>query len=102
MVSQEFFGTPASVDGPVVKSGLCVVCKGSKNLCGKSRCPLMAKFYSARPTMPEIETKDVGGSSPPSVFVGRFGYPTVDIGPLLPQEYGDTSLLDTPERWVGR
>ena len=102
MVSEEFLGTAPFTDAPAVKNGLCVICKGSRNLCGRSRCPLMARFYSSRPSMPEIETKDVGGSSPPSVFVGRYGYPKVDIGPLLPQEYGDTSLLDMPERWVGR
>lgn len=39
------------------------------------------------------------GSSPPSVFVGSYGYPRVGIGPLVPPEHGDTSMLDAPERW---
>nr|AIF02790.1 hypothetical protein [uncultured marine group II/III euryarchaeote KM3_15_B02] len=45
---------------------------------------------------------ELAGASPPSVFVGRYGYPKISIGPMLPPFGGDTSLLDTPERWVGR
>lgn len=62
----------------------------------------MIKFYSQQKTMPLIDIKDLAGCSPPAVFVGRYGYPKVDIGPLLPPEFGDTSILDTPERWVGK
>src|SRR3989304_1064872 len=40
------------------------------------------------------------GSSPPSVFVGKFGYPKVFVGPMLSQQHGDTSHLDTPEEWL--
>ena len=39
------------------------------------------------------------GSSPPEVFVGRYGYPNVNIGILSPQSYGDTSLMSSPEAW---
>lgn len=86
----------------VVRNGLCNICKGTRKLCGKDRCPLMLKFYSHQKLLPKIDTKDLAGSSPPAVFVGRHGYPKVEIGPLLPAEFGDTSILDTPERWVGR
>ena len=41
------------------------------------------------------------GSSPPSVFVGEAGYPKVRVGPMVPPQMGDTSLLDAPERWAG-
>lgn len=44
----------------------------------------------------------IGGSSPPSVFVGRIGYPKVAIGPMIPPIMGDTSLIDTPELWLDR
>ena len=44
----------------------------------------------------------LSGSSPPSVFVGSAGYPRLDAGPMLPPDHGDTSLLDSPERWAGR
>ena len=86
----------------VVKNGLCNICKGTRKLCGKDRCPLMLKFYSQQRLLPKIDSKDIAGCSPPAVFVGRHGYPKVEIGPLLPAEFGDTSLMDTPERWVGR
>lgn len=62
----------------------------------------MVRFYSQEKTRPLIDVKDLAGSSPPSVFVGRYGYPKVDIGPLVPPEFGDTSMMDTPEYWVGK
>jgi hypothetical protein len=80
----------------------CVICKGSRNLCGKDRCPLMIKFYSHNRTKRLIDTLDLAGMSPPGIFVGRYGYPKVDVGPLVPPVMGDTSLMDTPEMWVGR
>ena len=84
------------------QSGLCVICKGSRRLCGKDRCPLMIKFYSQSKTLPLLNLKDLEGCSPPAVFVGRYGYPKVDIGPLVPPEFGDTSIMDKPEMWVGK
>lgn len=44
----------------------------------------------------------ISGSSPPSVFVGSYGYPKVGVGPMVPPIHGDTSLLDAPERWLGK
>lgn len=85
-----------------VNGGLCVVCKGAHRLCGKERCPLMIKFYSRSKTMPLVDMKELAGSSPPGVFVGRYGYPKVDVGPLIPGEFGDTSIMDRPEEWVGK
>ncbi len=102
MSGQTFFDPMAAMNSTEIKSGLCSICKGSRRLCGKDRCPLMIKFYSQQKTLPMIETKDLAGSSPPAVFVGRFGYPKVDVGPLIPPEFGDTSIMDTPERWVGK
>lgn len=99
---RNFFQTMAEYNDPGIKSGLCSICKGSRRLCGKDRCPLMIKFYSQQRTMPMIDARELAGSSPPSVFVGRYGYPKVDVGPLLPPEFGDTSIMDTPERWVGK
>lgn len=40
------------------------------------------------------------GSTPPSVFIGKSGYPKVYAGPMLAQQHGDTSILDTPESWI--
>ena len=44
----------------------------------------------------------IDGSSPPSVFVGSYGYPKVGVGPMLPPIHGDTTLLDKPEQWLGK
>jgi hypothetical protein len=45
--------------------------------------------------------KLIEGSSPPGVFVSSLGYPRVSLGPMVPAIYGDTSLLDEPEKWFG-
>ena len=44
----------------------------------------------------------INGSSPPSVFVGSYGYPKVGVGPMVPPIHGDTTLLDSPELWLGK
>jgi hypothetical protein len=49
-----------------------------------------------------FSSDSISGSSPPSVFVGSYGYPKVGIGPMVPPIHGDTSLLDSPERWLGK
>jgi len=33
------------------------------------------------------------------VFIGRKNYPKVYIGPLVPAQHGDTSIMDLPEMW---
>lgn len=43
--------------------------------------------------------KEFFGASPPSVFVGRVGYPDVFVGALAPATGGDTSDYDAPRRW---
>lgn len=45
--------------------------------------------------------KELEGSTPPSVFVGSFNYPKVFAGPMIAPEHGDTSIMDSPERWLG-
>ena len=79
----------------------CVLCKGAKALCGKDRCPILVKFYAKQKTVPMLDSTSMEGSSPPSVFVGRFGYPKVYIGPMIPPIIGDTSIMDMPEQWAG-
>jgi len=96
------FDEMTASSGGVVKNGLCNVCKGTRRLCGKDRCPLMVKFYTKKINTPEIKSNDIAGSSPPAVFVGRYGYPKVEIGPLLPTYMGDTTELDKPELWAGK
>ncbi len=49
-----------------------------------------------------FSSDSVSGSSPPSVFVGSYGYPKVGVGPMVPPTHGDTSILDLPEKWLGK
>lgn len=45
--------------------------------------------------------KDLDGSSPPSVFIGRWSYPKVYAGPMMVGQTGDTAIMDSPESWIG-
>jgi len=85
----------------VTRDTRCILCRGAKLLCGKSRCPVLVRFYSQAKTKPLIEGLTLEGSSP-GIFCGRIGYPFVSIGPLIPPIIGDTSFLDTPELWQGK
>jgi hypothetical protein len=84
------------------KNDLCVACKGSKLLCGKTRCPIIVKVKYFLKSVPLMQSEDIAGASPPSVFVGRIGYPYVYAGPLVPPVREDTSLYDLPEFWFGK
>jgi len=92
----------AKASGVAWGKGLCVACKGGKFLCGKTRCPLLVRANFYLKTMPFIKGLDVDGASPPSVFVGRIGYPYVYVGPMVPPVHEDTSFYDLPELWFGK
>lgn len=81
---------------------LCVACKASKGLCGISPCPLLQTVRHVMPkTLPK--SQDLFGSSPPSMFVGRHGYPRVSIGPMLPPEHlpdAQAAQMDSPATWM--
>ncbi len=86
----------------VPSSSLCLLCKGGRMLCGKLRCPIVAKAQSLAKSSLQITSPHIQGSTPPGVFVGRIGYPKVYIGPMVPPYRGDTKILDTPELWLGK
>ncbi|MGQ9719603.1 MAG: Nre family DNA repair protein [Nitrososphaerales archaeon] len=83
-------------------SHLCLICKGGRMLCGKVSCPIIARARSLVKSSFLISSESIEGSTPPGVFVGRVGYPKVYVGPMMPPYFGETSILDTPELWVGR
>ena len=56
------------------------------------------KFLRGQDT-PILENLE--GSSPPSVFVGSFGYPRLSVGPMAVPGMDDSSFLDAPEKWAG-
>jgi hypothetical protein len=58
-------------------------------------------FLNANSTNLSLET--LSGATPPSVFVGRYGYPKkVKVGPMIPPVHGNTAILDMPEMWLGK
>jgi len=71
-------------------------------LCGKTSCPLLAKARAIATRGSLVTSDQIDGSTPPGVFVGRFGYPHVSVGPMMPPYHGDTTVLDTPELWLGK
>ena len=66
------------------------------------RNPYLLKDYYRFKTIQLIKDNEIYGSSPPDIFVGRIGWPNVYVGPLVPPQLGDTSVMGTPERWVGK
>ncbi len=63
------------------------------------RDPALLRYYYRLKMLPLTSKTELVGSSPTDLFIGRFGYPYVNIGPLVPPEFGDTRILSTPERW---
>ena len=61
----------------------CLTCRGTRDLCRQGRCELL---QSVRERIPRVRPvgRIVEGPSPPDVFVGQYGYPTVRVGPLVP------------------
>lgn len=77
---------------------LCVRCQG-KGLCGKP-CPIHQKFKFLIKTLENLGNS-FSGVSPPSIFVGHWGYPKVWTGILSPpSETKEAKLLDSPEIWA--
>ncbi len=65
---------------------------------------LKGNYLKALTSRLRMKSADIGkkldGSSPPSVFIGAWNYPNVYAGPMVAQEHGDTSMMDTPESWI--
>jgi hypothetical protein len=59
---------------------------------------LLKRYYSTK-TVKIGSRMEISGDSPTDIFIGRFGYPKVFIGPLVPPVFGDTTKLATPEMW---
>ncbi|RDD52252.1 hypothetical protein BA065_02715 [Nanoarchaeota archaeon NZ13-N] len=83
-------------------SNLCLICRGTKLLCGKAYCPILVKSILKFKIKNITLKREVYGSSPPSVFVGRIGYPEVYIGPAAPSFLGNTEIYDKPEGWINK
>jgi len=67
------------------------------------RRAILAKWHETLSKYGNLFSSDsISGTSPPSVFVGSYNYPKVFVGPMVPPIHGDTSLLDSPEKWKGQ
>lgn len=102
MLAKELSPSNVDVSYRVPRGSLCVLCKGARMLCGKARCPIVVRLTYYIRSLSRVRGLSLDGSSPPSVFVGRIGYPHVYVGPLTPPVHGDTSIMDMPELWFGK
>ncbi len=67
------------------------------------RHSILSKWHESLSKYGNLFSSDsISGTSPPSIFVGSYDYPTVFVGPMVPPIHGDTSLLDSPEQWKGK
>jgi len=69
-------------------------------LCGRRECPLVLKYYASLKVEKVVSTRELQGASPPSVFVGRHGYPRVYAGPMISPLAEEAEKLDSPESWT--
>ena len=68
---------------------------------GMGKGAYLKKITSGTQRWRTIEVgEEVDGSSPPSVFIGKAGYPKVHVGPMLTPNLEDSSIMDTPEQWI--
>ena len=76
----------------------CLKCKG-KGFCGRSFCPIYAKAESMFKIKDKIDKEDFFGASP-APFIGRYGYPNINVGVLVPPEIREEAwLYDAPQYW---
>lgn len=76
----------------------CARCKG-RLMCGRSFCPIIAKSAAAFKVRKSIGREEFFGSAP-APFIGRIGYPHINVGILAPQEVREDAWeYDAPRFW---
>src|SRR2546422_10946997 len=97
------FGRGISQRADLVSSSekLCPMCLRVRRLSGEKKFAIHVKVESLAAHHPEYDLKSIEGSSPPGVFVGRFGHPNVNVGPMVSSIYVDSGHLDHPAWWMG-
>lgn len=79
---------------------MCLKCKGADLACGRSFCPIIAKSKAQFKVKDRLVKDDFFGASP-APFVGRFGYPFVNVGILSPPEQTEGVWeYDAPRYWA--
>jgi DNA repair protein NreA len=81
--------------------GICIKCKG-RCFCGRISCPIMEKQKAYMQIRDVVENlKEEIRSASPAPFVGRVGYPYINVGLLAPPEKPENTLdLDNPRGWA--
>ena len=82
----------------------CIRCKGTdpQNNCGRTFCPIVAKAESMFKVREKLPGENFSGSAP-TPFVGRFGYPFVNVGILSTIDIAqDAWRYDAPKFWSGQ
>lgn len=78
----------------------CTKCKGADLACGRPFCPILLRYQNYQKAKHKIKSESFQGSAP-SVFVGRFGYPKINVGLLSPGEIvEDAAVYDAPRKWA--
>src|SRR2546428_11606331 len=95
------FGRGISQRADLVSSSekLCPMCLRVRRLSGEKKCAIHVKAESLAAHHPEFDLKSIAGSSPPGVFVGRFGYPNVNVGPMVPRSEERRVGKECRSRW---
>ena len=75
----------------------CLKCKG-RGFCGRVFCAITAKLQAAAKIKDKLPKENFFGSSP-APFVGRYGYPYINVGILAPPEEKETRIYDAPQFW---
>ncbi len=79
----------------------CRVCGGDIKRCRLAVCPYLGSVRKWFTDRVGLRSTDLFGASPPSAFVGSWGYPRVLVGPLVPPlRDQDTSIMDASETWL--
>ena len=84
----------------------CIDCRGVRSMCGINPCPLLSQVSKKLPTYEISAFDEMVGPSPPSVFIGRYGYPDVRVGPSafwsLKNEEFNNHITGDPADLFGR
>lgn len=80
----------------MISQSLCIRCRGAKYLCGLSYCPIIVE----QKRINIINSNEIQGSSPPTVFTGRYNYPKITVYPSSPPVIGDTSKFENAKEWL--
>ncbi|MEE9236368.1 MAG: hypothetical protein V3U52_01060 [Thermoplasmata archaeon] len=78
----------------------CPVCLGDWKRCKFSTCPKLEGIRDWAADFQRRQGTSLYGATPPSAFVGEWGYPMVLAGPLVPPTDKDVSLMDAEESWL--